>query len=65
MSELTKQQIERQDFMDNQIFELMQRLIPQSKNIVWDIEVIGAIRDVIRKQIVNKQKLMSEAKFYP
>lgn len=65
MPKLTKQQIERQDFVDNQIFELMQRLIPQSKNIVWDIEAIGAIRDVIRKQIVNKQKLMSEAKFYP
>lgn len=66
MFKLTKQQIERQDFVDNQIFELMQKLIPQSKNIVWNIEVIGAIRDVIGKQIVDKQKLMSEAKlFYP
>ena len=65
MSELTKQQIERQDFVDNQIFELMQKLIPQSKNIVWDIEAIGAVRDVIREQIVNNQKLISEAKFYP
>lgn len=65
MPKLTKQQIERQDFVDNQIFELMQKLIPPSKQIEWDIEVIGEIRDAIRKQIVDKQKLMSEVKFYP
>jgi hypothetical protein len=65
MPQLTKQQIERQDFVDNQIFELMQKLLPSSKQIEWDIEAIGAIRDTVRRQIVNKQKLMSAAKFYP
>ena len=65
MFKLTKQQIERQDFVDNQIFELMQKLLPPSKQIEWDIEAIGEIRDAIRKQIVDKQKLMSEVKFYP
>lgn len=65
MPKLTKQQIERQDFVDNQIFELMQKLLPPSKQIDWDIEAIGEIRDAIRKQIVDKQKLMSELKFYP
>ncbi len=65
MSELTKKQIERQDFVDNQIFELMQKLLPTSEQIDWDIEVIGAVRDVAREQIVNNQKLASEAKFYP
>ncbi len=65
MCKLTKQQIGRQDFVDNQIFELMQRLIPQSKQIDWDIEAIGAVRDVIRDCIINNQKLMSEAEFYP
>ena len=65
MSKLTKQQIERQDFVDNQTFELMQKLIPSSKQIEWDIEAIGAVRDAIIKQIVDKQKLISEAKFYP
>lgn len=65
MAQLTEKQIRRQDFVDNQIFELMQKLIPQSKNIVWDIEVIGAVRDMIQEQLVNNQKLLSEAKFYP
>ena len=65
MVKLTKQQIKRQDFVDNKIFELIQKLLPVNKQIEWDIEVIGTIRDAIRKQIVNKQKLMSEVKFYP
>ena len=65
MSQLTEKQIKRQDFVDNEIFELLQRLIPQSKTIDWDIEVIGAVRDAIQNQIVDEQKLMSEMQFYP
>ena len=65
MPKLTKQQIERQDFVDNQIFELMQKLLQPSKQVGWDIEAIGAARDAIQEQIVDRQKLMSEAKFYP
>jgi len=64
MSKLTRQQIERQDFVDNQIFELMQKFCPSSKQIEWDIEAIGAIRDAIRGKIVSK-KIMSEVEFYP
>ena len=65
MPKLTKQQIERQDFVDNQIFELMQKLLQPPKQVEWDIEAIGAARDTIQEQIVDRQKLMSEAKFYP
>lgn len=64
MSELTKQQIERQDFVDNEVFELVQRLTPSIK-IKWDIEMIGNVRDSIQIQLVDNQKLMSEARFYP
>lgn len=62
---LTKRQIERQDFVDNQVFELLQRLLPASKTMKWDIEVIGSIRDAIRKEFVDKKEVMSEAQFYP
>ncbi len=65
MFKLTKQQIERQAFVDNQVFELMQKLLPPSKQTEWDIEAIGAVRDAIQEQLVDKQKLMSETKFYP
>ena len=65
MKTLTKLQIERQDFVDNEIFELLQKFLPPLKTMNWDIEVIGAIRDAIQEQIVDKQKLMSEVQFYP
>lgn len=61
---LTKEQIRRQDFVDNEIFELIQRLAQQDK-IKWDIEIIGNIRDAVQIAIVDDRKLMSEAEFYP
>lgn len=64
-AQLTEKQIRRQDFVDNEVFELMQKLLPRSKKMKWDIEAIGAIRDAIREQIVNKQKIVSEEQFYP
>ncbi len=65
MKTLTKRQIERQDFVDSEIFELLQKFLPTSKTMEWDIEVIGAIRDAVQEQIVYKQKLISEIQFYP
>jgi hypothetical protein len=65
MVKLTKQQIARQDFVDNEIFELLQKLLPLSKPMKWDIEAIGAVRDAICEQIVDKEKAMSEKQFYP
>ena len=65
MAQLTKRQINRQDFVDNQMFELIQKLLPPSKQIDWNVEVIGAVRDTIREQIVDKQKIVSEEQFYP
>lgn len=65
MAKLTKQKINRQDFVDNEIFELLQKFLPQSKTMKWDIEAIGTVRDAIRERIVDKQKAMSEDQFYP
>ncbi len=64
MTQLTEKQIKRQDFVDNEIFKLIQRLAPSAK-IKWDIEAIGAVRDAIQKQIVSKQKAIRESRFYP
>jgi hypothetical protein len=65
MKQLTKKQIERQDFVDNQIFELIQKLLPPAKQTEWNIEEIGEVRDTIQRQIVDNQKATSETKFYP
>jgi len=42
--------------VDNQIFELINNLIPPSKRIEWDIELIGNIRESFYKEINKKIK---------
>ena len=64
MKTLTKQQLERQDFVDNEIFGLIQKLLPPTKQIKWDIEIIGAVRDAIQNQIV-KRIHTDKRRFYP
>ena len=65
MEELTHGQIERQDFVDNGIFDLIQNLNPTSTETEWDIEVIGQIRDHIRYLLVEKLQICDEMSFYP
>ena len=62
--ELTKQQIERQDFVDNMIFRMINELTPSGKEIEWDIELIANIRDVIQSELVKKG-VCSDQVFYP
>ncbi|GHT66175.1 hypothetical protein FACS189452_01600 [Bacteroidia bacterium] len=63
-SVVTKKQIERQDFVDNAIFELLQTVNPSNKEFDWDIEMIGDIRDAIQHYIIKKTDC-SEQEFYP
>jgi len=65
MKELTDKQIDRQDFVDNAIYQLIQKVNPTDIFIEWDIEVIGEIRDVIKEWIVERMKITDEQKFYP
>jgi len=66
MKELTKHQIERQDLVDNAIYSLIQTINPSpDKEIAWDIEMIGEIRDVIKEWLVDKLKIITEQDFYP
>ena len=62
--ELTDQQISRQDFVDNAIFDLINELIPSDKEMEWDIEVIGEVRDVIQAMLVGRG-ICTEQVFYP
>ena len=61
---LTEQQIERQDFVDNARFNLINELIPSSKEMEWNIEAIGEIRDAIQSQLVTRG-FCTEQEFYP
>jgi hypothetical protein len=65
MEKLTGDQIKRQDFVDNQIYDLLKRLIPSKSEIEWDIEMIGDIRDTIEYWLVDQYKIVNEFEFYP
>jgi hypothetical protein len=62
--ELTYRQIERQDFVDNAVFELLQTVIPNGKKLDWDIEIIADVRDMIRMHFVGK-KFCTGQELYP
>jgi hypothetical protein len=62
--ELTNEQIERQDFVDNAIYRLIQELNPTELYIDWDIEIIGEIRDVVKNYFVELS-ICSDIEFYP
>ena len=65
MRELTKKELERQDFVDNSIFELIAKLNPTNTELTWDIEMIGEIRDDILKWLELKINTLKEYDFYP
>jgi len=65
MQKFSEEQIKRQDFVDNQIYDLAKRLIPTSIEIEWDIEMIGDIRDTIQHWLVDRYKIVDELEFYP
>jgi len=37
MQNLSEDQIKRQDFVDNQIYDLVKQLIPSTREIEWNI----------------------------
>jgi hypothetical protein len=63
-AELTRDQLERQDFVDNAIQELLQLLNPTETPIPWDIESISRVRDEIQRCVVSKTGC-TEQQFYP
>lgn len=65
MRQLTDEEIARQDFVDNSINEMINTINPIQKEIEWDIEMIGDIRDRINYWVTKRLGLCSEQEFYP
>ncbi len=57
-------QIKGQDFVDNEIFQLLEKLNPVETRIEWDIELIGNSQDSIKNIFVYDLKLTDEKTFY-
>lgn len=56
--ELTDEQIERQDFVDNAIVNLLNEINPNNEGLDWNIELIGNVRDCIQKEFQVQGKLV-------
>ena len=65
MQRFGDKQIKHQDFVDNEIHNLVKRLIPSRREIEWDIEMIADIRDTIQHWLVDRYKIVDELEFYP
>ena len=65
MRDFTEDQLKRQDFADNEIYDLVKRLTPSKREIEWDIEMIADIRDTIQHWLVDQYKIVNEFEFYP
>ena len=61
----TQAETERQDIVDNSIYQLLTDLAPWGAEIDWDMEYIAEVRDVIQEILVDELGLMTEQKFYP
>ena len=62
--ELSNKQIKRQDYVDNATFAFINSLIPNDKQLDWDIESIAIVRDTVCKVLIDKQ-VCTEQEFYP
>jgi hypothetical protein len=62
--EMTDEQLERQDFVDNAVFSLIKEMNPTNKPIDWDIEMIGNVRDAVVWEL-EKKLGVSEFEIYP
>ena len=65
MQNLSEGQLKRQDFVNNEIYDLVKRLVPSKREIDWNIEMIADIRDTIQHWLVDKYKIVDELEFYP
>jgi len=63
--EISDEKIRRQDFVDNAVFQLIRDINPTPKELSWDIEMIGEIRDSIRYWLVERLEICEEMVFYP
>jgi DNA polymerase sigma len=63
--DLSDDQIDRQDAVDNVIFELIQSIHPSTSGIDWNIEMIADIRNCLKEWVVDHYGLCTEQSFYP
>ena len=56
MKTLTRKELDRQDFVDNEIFELIQNLLPAGRKLKWDIEMIGFCEMLYKIKLLTNER---------
>lgn len=64
MRNLTQKEINRQDFVDNAVFDMIKLLNPSGKQIQWNIEFIANVRDSVEALFVERTGVCNKQKFY-
>lgn len=71
-AELTNKQIARQDFVDNQIFNLLRALNPRKNTaFIYNGDVVGNVRDAVAESLAALLEIQTgdleafDAEFYP
>ena len=62
--ELTDTQLERIDLLHNEIFDFINRILPNHKTISWDMGLIGQVAESL-STILSSKGICSEMDFYP
>ncbi|WP_461257544.1 hypothetical protein [Treponema sp. R80B11-R83G3] len=60
-----KEKINRQDFVDNVINDMIVSLSSTTKKLQWNIKVISDIRGILTSYFIEELRLCADEEFYP
>jgi len=63
--EFSKKELERQDFIDNSIMELINKVNPSDIKIRYDGHIVYKIREALIEVFTKDLELCTETAFYP
>jgi DNA polymerase sigma len=63
--EFTKKELERRDFVDNSIMELINKLNPTSTEIKYNAHIVSKICNALVDIYTNDLHICTERAFYP
>jgi len=61
----TKKELQRQDFIDNSIMELINKVNPTRLKISYDGHIVDKVREALIDVFTRDLNLCTERKFYP
>jgi len=63
--EFTKEELEQQDFIDNSIMKLINKVNPSKVKIKYDGYIVGKVRETLIEIFTKDLDLCTERAFYP